>query len=54
MDCVFYRIACTPAEKAAAIKEWERLRAIAVHIRDVEESARAPTEGAEHSSASVS
>ena len=40
MDCFFYRIARTPAEKAACAKEWERLRAIAVHIRDVEESRR--------------
>ena len=40
MDCVFYRIARTPAELVEADKEWARLRALAVRIRDAEESAR--------------
>jgi hypothetical protein len=43
MDCVFYRIATTPQERIAADKEWARLRAQAVRIRDVEEArARSP------------
>lgn len=39
MDCVFYRVACTPQERVQADKEWARLRALAVRIRDAEEAA---------------